>query len=285
MGTELKDIYNDFQNDTNIFYLCYKNAIGHYTMPSNHFHDRFEIFYLLTGERYYFIKDRTFFIKKGDLVLINNYDLHKTIDTGVPNHERILIKFSKEFISTPDSHVDEIMKSLFSFNLIHFSIKAQSMAEDILQKMFQEVDAKKTGFEISLQSLLMQLLVFSVRYVEDNPTHIPEHPTPIHQKVSEIVQYINQHYAEQISLSSISKLFFVSPYYLSRAFNKVTGFTFVEYLNNVRIKEAQKLLRETRLSASSISEKVGFGSIAHFGRVFKSITSQSPLHYRKISRL
>jgi YesN/AraC family two-component response regulator len=282
----MEDIYNDFQNDTHIFYLCYKNAIGHYTMPSNHFHDRFEIFYLLSGERYYFIKDRTLFIKKGDLVLINNYELHKTIDTGVPNHERILIKFGMEFVNTLNNNsMEEIMRSLFSVNLIHFSIKSQTMVEDILQKMLQEIDLKRTGFEISLQSLLMQLLVFSARYIENNPTHIPEHPTPIHQKVSEIAQYINQHYAEQISLSSISKSFFMSPYYLSRAFNKVTGFTFIEYLNNVRIKEAQKLLRESRLSASSIAEKVGFGSIAHFGRVFKTITDQSPLHYRKISRL
>ena len=281
----MEDIYTDFQNATNIFYLCYKKAIGHYTMPSNHFHDRFEIFYLLSGERYYFIKDRTFFIKKGDLVLINIYDLHKTIDTGVPNHERILIKFSKEFVNTLNSPIDEIMTPLFNVNLIHFSIQAQISVEDILQKMLHEIDSKKTGFELSLQSLLMQLLIFSTRYIEKNPAHTPEHPSPIHQKISEIVQYINLHYPEEISLSSISKLFFVSPYYLSRAFNKVTGFTFIEYLNIVRIKEAQRLLRESRLSASAIAEKVGFGSIAHFGRVFKTITDKSPLHYRKFNRL
>lgn len=281
----MEDIYNNFQNASNTFCLSYKKAAGHYTMSANHFHDRFEIFYLLSGERYYFIKERTFFVKKGDLVLINNYDLHKTADTGVPNHERILIKFSKKFISTAGGSIDEILTPLFHVNIVRFSIQAQIAVEDILQKMLQENNTRKSGFEISMQSLLMQLLVFSTRYIENHTAHTPEHPSPIHQKISEIVQYINQHYPESISLSSVSKQFFVSPYYLSRAFNKVTGFTFIEYLNSVRIKEAQRLLRESRLNASTIAEKVGFGSIAHFGRVFKTITDQSPLHYRKNSRI
>ncbi|MCL6589294.1 MAG: AraC family transcriptional regulator [Firmicutes bacterium] len=275
----------NFQNASGSFEISYKKAMGHYTMPSNHFHDGYEIYYLLSGERYYFIKERTFYIKKGELVLINAYDLHKTMDTGVPNHERILIKFNPQFVLTADIPLHQFLAALFKVNVIQFSIPAQNLVEEILTKMLQESRAQKTGFEIILQSLLLQLLVYATRYTEANVTYTFEHPSPNHQKISEIVQYINENYPEAISLSSVAELFYVSPYYLSRIFKKVTGFTFVEYLNSVRVKEAQKLLRESKLNVLRIAEKVGFGSIAHFGRVFKSVTGYSALHYRRLNRV
>jgi YesN/AraC family two-component response regulator len=281
----MQDIYIDFLNDPNTFSISYKKSMGHYTMPMNHFHDKIELFYLLSGERFYFIKDRTFLVTKGDLVIIDAYDLHKTTDTGAPNHDRILIKFNKEFITPSNSSLDKILTPLLSFQVIRFSVQAQNFIEETLHKMLQEVQFKKTGFEFYLQAMLIQLLIFSSRYIETHSIDVHEHPSPIHQKISEIVQYINKNYSESITLSSVSKQFFISPYYLSRTFKKVTGFTFIEYLNSIRIKEAQKLLRESRLNASIIAEKVGFGSIAHFGRVFKTVTDQSPLHYRKLNRI
>jgi transcriptional regulator GlxA family with amidase domain len=55
----------------------------------------------------------------------------------------------------------------------------------------------------------------------------------------------------------------------------------VEYINNVRVKEAQRLLRESKLKVTQIAEHVGFESIVHFGRVFKRFTSLSPMEYKK----
>ena len=78
------------------------------------------------------------------------------------------------------------------------------------------------------------------------------------------------------------KAFFISQYYLSRSFKQVTGFTFIEYLNSVRIREAQRLLRETEKQVIQIAHMVGFNNISHFGRIFKAITKYTPLQYRKI---
>jgi len=60
------------------------------------------------------------------------------------------------------------------------------------------------------------------------------------------------------------------------------GFSFVEYLNGVRIKEAQNLLLKTDMSIVDISQTVGYKSLTHFGRVFKNVTGSSPRHYKKI---
>jgi YesN/AraC family two-component response regulator len=86
---------------------------------------------------------------------------------------------------------------------------------------------------------------------------------------------------QRITLADISKEFYISQFYFSKIFKEATGFTFVEYLNSVRIKEAQRLLVSTNDKVIRISYNVGFGSIAHFGRMFKAITGYSPLQYRK----
>ena len=57
----------------------------HFNMASKHYHDHFEIYYLVNGERYYFIENRTYHVKKGDIVLINKYLLHRTITTENTN--------------------------------------------------------------------------------------------------------------------------------------------------------------------------------------------------------
>ena len=84
-----------------------------------------------------------------------------------------------------------------------------------------------------------------------------------------------------MTLQTISERFYISPYYFSRTFKQITGFTFIEYLNGVRIKEAQKLLRKTNLSIGKIAESVGYQNNTHFGRLFKKATGISPLAYRK----
>lgn len=69
--------------------------------------------------------------------------------------------------------------------------------------------------------------------------------------------------------------------YLSRIFRKVTGFSVVEYLNFVRVRKAQELLKGSRMRITEISESTGFGNITYFERVFRSLSGQSPAQYRR----
>jgi len=64
----------------------------------------------------------------------------------------------------------------------------------------------------------------------------------------------------------------------------ITGLNLNEYINSIIIKESQKLLLQTKLNIIHISEKVGYDSATHFGRVFKSFTGLSPLKYRKVMK-
>lgn len=256
------------------------------TMPSNHYHQHHEIYYQLSGERYYFIKDRTYHIKKGDLVLIPMYELHKTLSTNLSSYERILINFTIPFFhglfTTDDINLLHCFQQ--EVHVLRFNIAEQSIIENLLFKMLQEQKAKASGFLTALKILLADLLLFSTRYALQLHSDDFEFPSTIHQKVSEIVKYINVNFPQNLTLQHISEQFYISPYYFCRIFKEVTGFTFVEYLNLIRIKEAQNLLLNTSSNVTQISQQVGFDNPTHFGRVFKSNSGFSPLQYKKMMR-
>lgn len=274
---------DDFSSSDNNFLIASNKVKGYFSMPSKHFHDKYEIYYLVSGERYYFIKDSVFRINKGHLVLVKEGELHRTADTDEPDHERILVYFRKSFATTSNHSTDTIIDFLDAkyYCVIGLSLKEQQTVEKIFMEMNQEVSKKALGFEICLQGLLMKLLVHIVRYMPGNDERAFVSSSPKHEKVSEIVKFINGHYDETLSIPIISELFFISPYYLSRIFKETTGFTIVEYINNVRVKAAQRLLSDESTKVIEISEKTGFGSVAHFNRAFKEISGCSPLNYRK----
>lgn len=272
--------------DDNSFFIGYKGKVGHYTMASPHFHDYYEIYYLLDGERHYFINNKTFLIKRGDLVLINSNDLHRTIDVGSPSHKRVLLYFQKNFISSNKNNYCELLKKIFENgnHVIRLPSNEQDMVEALLNNMLDEASLKQTGYMLRLQSLLGELLVSTARFIETSVFSRFDYLSPVHRKVSEIVLYINQNYMEPLTLDNLSENFFISKYHLSRIFKETTGFSFIEYLNSVRVREAQIFLKDEKEKIIDIAQKVGYGSISHFGRVFKATTGVSPHEYRKNNR-
>ncbi len=271
-----------FTSQDGNFSISNSKVKGYFSMPSKHFHDKYEIYYLRSGERYYFIKDRVFHINKGHLVLIREGELHKTTDAETPDHERSLIYFRKPYVAAAGNLTEILLESLNrSYYVIQLSLKEQQTVENIFSEMFQEADEQQTGFEVCLQGLLMRLLVFILRYIEETDENAFVSDSPKHEKVSEIVKYINAHYLEELYIPGIAGLFYISPYYLSRIFKETTGFTMLEYINTLRVKAAQQLLTDKKIKVIDVAEKTGFGSVSQFNRIFRQVSGFSPLSYRR----
>ena len=98
----------------------------------------------------------------------------------------------------------------------------------------------------------------------------------------QILEYLGQNYAEPLSLDSISDHFHITPAYLSSFFKKETGENISSYLAKLRISEAKRLLENTDLKVSEISEKVGIPSQTTFIRLFKKYCGMPPNEYRKL---
>ncbi len=258
---------------------------GNFDMKFNHYHDRYEIYYLLSGARRYFVKDRIYQVEKGNVVIVDKNELHKTVVTSNLSHERILIEFEEKYLDAFAEKGDNInLLSVFhsSVNVIKLDKSEQEFFEKLLFRIISESKDSKMGSNIYCRITLVEILIFLNRYVENVQKKDFVHLSPTHEKISDVVKFINANYMKEISLKILSRNFYISSYYLSRTFKDVTGFSFIEYLNNIRIREAQNLLRKSDFNITQISEKVGFESTTHFGRVFKTITGQSPLKFRKI---
>lgn len=96
-----------------------------------------------------------------------------------------------------------------------------------------------------------------------------------------LLDYMEEHYNTHLTLGKLADHFHFNPSYLSSYFSKHHQEGFSEYLNHVRIKNAQKMLEETNMSISAISEAVGYSDPSYFTKVFKKLTTMSPSTYRK----
>lgn len=99
------------------------------------------------------------------------------------------------------------------------------------------------------------------------------------QLVNEVKKYVQENYDQKVVLAEIAKSLYVNRNYLSQLFKKVTGESFVQYLNKYRIEKAKEFMHENNYMVYEISEMVGFQNSTYFSQVFKSITGTSPSEY------
>ena len=107
-------------------------------------------------------------------------------------------------------------------------------------------------------------------------TNVPEERT-----ITGITRYLQEHLAEDISLSVLAEEFHLSSQYISQLFKSEIGVNFLAYLTNIRMEKAKKLLLSTSLSISEVSERSGYGDYRVFTKVFKKSEGITPSQYRR----
>ncbi|GGG58916.1 AraC family transcriptional regulator [Paenibacillus radicis (ex Gao et al. 2016)] len=258
------------------------------SMPSRHYHNGYEIFYLVSGDISYFIEDKSYQVVGGVLLIIGMNEIHKLVNASGESFERITLLFQEEFLQDlfPYNNSFDVLASFSSGkNFMRLTGQEQSFVEKLFDKMIHESVKQQPGSEFYLKTLLFELLIFIYRKTESLPAEEQSGGNPIHKKIFEIVDHLNRHYDQRQTIQDVSGKFFISPSYFCKMFRENTGFTFTEYLNNVRVKEARQLLIGSTMKISDIAERVGFESMTHFGRIFKEMTGLSPLKYRQTYKL
>lgn len=268
-----------YQIDDQLFSIQQMRRTGYYVMPRPHTHPFYELYYLLQGERVYFMNGKVYTAQKGDLVLVRPGDLHSTASSQIEEFERILVHFDPQFLNEQDRQVLDL-PSFGESALLRFPLNEQSELEHLLLNMLSECREEPPLYASYVRNLLTEFLI-RIHRNGNLGQETTEASHPMHQKISEIASYIHEHYKEPLTLDHVAKLFYISPAYLSRIFLKLTGFHFSEYVRVVRIRESQKLLRTGKEKIHRIAEQVGFEHVSHFNKTFKKVTGYSPLHYRK----
>jgi len=135
------------------------------------------------------------------------------------------------------------------------------------------------------QMLKLTLESFLIALVRDAALLHPETAQSVVQpdsKMNDICKYITEHYTEKILLDNICFLFGTNKTSLCQSFKSEYGITILNYIDQLKIEDAKKLLLEQKLSVTEISEQLGFNSIHYFCRYFKKHTGLSPKEYQDI---
>ena len=254
------------------------------TMPAFHSHDAREIYWLMSGERYYFIRDRVFRVAKGDIVLIDSNTIHRTVNAGTRAvYERLLVMFSDDLIRGVPFVGARDLAEVFrpGFRIVRPEPLIRARLEQLLLHLHEEQTRRRSGYEVISISILIELLALLRRAVPEGARVPEEHPSPLHARVSHIARHLGENHDADVSLDRLAVRFATSKYHLCRTFKEATGSTILEYLNAVRVGEAKRLLQETADPVTAVSAAAGFSSTAHLDRVFRRALGCTPLEYRR----
>lgn len=249
-----------------------------------HLHDRFEIYFFISGNVNYFIEKKVYSLHFGDLLLMNNHEIHKPSFSPGEQYERVVIHF--------DASIAQALSSP-SFNLLNCFINrpegeqnlislSRRQSEEIL-KFFGKMEAlgmeTTNGSDILRLAIFLELLVFINRVFSSTLPIEYESPS-IPEKLVPILDYIDLNLENDLSLEFLERQFYINRFHLTRLFKKVTSSSLHEYILFKRISKAKKLLSEG-CNVTEACTKSGFNDYSNFLRMFKRTVGVSPGQFRK----
>ena len=100
--------------------------------------------------------------------------------------------------------------------------------------------------------------------------------------IARVEAYIHDHFRENINREDVAAIAYITPNYLSKQFRIKKGMNLREYINQIRIEEAKRLLLTTNLSVSEVAGMSGYENISYFSTVFRKYTGMSPIDWRNL---
>lgn len=256
-----------------------------------HTHTFIELVYIWGASGCHRVNGQPFHVQRGDLLFMNVGDTH-SFDT-VPGMDYMNILFEPCFLSEELSAA-ESTRHFLSLQLfrefrdqlerpvpqVKFRGKSMVRLEELLETMHEEYKAKKSGYRTMLHGYTTILLGMMFRTMKDNLKNSEFRDA--YDMLPLLLTYIERHYAGHITLQDLAKESYYSPYYISKVFKECFGFTFTEYVQQLRLREANRKLLETEEPVAEIGKSVGYPDKTQFFRLFKQSYGMTPQQLRKL---
>lgn len=258
--------------------LSLERGIARANPPSMHSHQYCELFFLLSGQRRYFVDHTIYDVSPGNLVIIPKTQLHRTASSSQKMYERYLLNFYEDdhryFADTMGQGTfDKLMHS----GCLEFPPHIVRKIQQTFSLLEQELSAPTAYTRPIAAHLLQELLLAALCHGTPKASYTSENA----HKAQQVARYISQNYAQPFSLEDAARMAHMEKTYFSKRFKTLTGFGFLEYLTQTRLRAAEQMLRETDLSVGQIAERCGFCTGNHFGDIFRRWFGLSPSEYRK----
>lgn len=279
---------NESSTKTTIPVTLGMNLLRHYPEESiisfpHHNHEIFEILYIVSGSIKIVIDNTTYNLKKGDLAIINPFQLHygEYPNTNNNNEHLALTLNLRKWFSTnyAIATYEPILKSLEGFvNYIPSDNQYALQIADILlhmEDLFNNISA--------LNYFLLSTEINNLFYTLYNNFHIKiDNTTEINHNydfTSSVAQYLKKTYTEDISGVALANAIHMAKTQFYQKFKDNFGMSFTNYLGFYRVTKAVEIYKETPMTFDKLASLVGFSDYDYFAKTFKKHMGESPARY------
>lgn len=260
---------------------------------SMHSHDFIQMWYIVQGDFIHYFGEDQYKLSKGSIFVLPPYAVHGVRAEG-PECQLFGVEFTEKLlqgdggsqIGHPLMEMGYIQPFIVSSEDIQPSFPLAGSVSRVLEELFEETYVefleKPPYHELLIKANLMKILALITREYakginEDHRKTAQRH----RESIAMAIEYLEEHFAERITLDSLCKYTFMSSSHFSYAFRQVTGCTPIEYLTRLRLRHARKMLTETDRPISIIAADTGFQNSSSLDRAFKKEVGITPLQYRK----
>lgn len=256
-----------------------------YPVVTTHWHEEAEFTLITVGQALYQIDLTEYPIEAGDLLFIPPLVLHSISLQEYPKISSETYVFHMNFLGGNSTdicstrYLTPLMNQEFS---MPYLIKPEHPAYASLRKIFNQINSlygeAVTGYELALKSLFLQAIFLLLQYSKRNLSSGTDTSS---DKLKQVLDYIETHYAQNITISELAKLCYFSDYHFMRFFKKHMNMTCVEYINNLRLEKSVELFEQGNTSILDVSLSTGFHNLSYFHKVFKRKYHMTPKSFLK----
>ncbi|MBR6627240.1 MAG: helix-turn-helix transcriptional regulator [Lachnospiraceae bacterium] len=269
----------DYYKDSNI--RIWLND-GNYPFDT-HWHNALEILMPVDEPYKAVVKETTYVIQPGEFLIIPPRELHYLPAPTCGSRFIFLIDTSPLAGIRGFTGLQALLLQPVLFNKEHFPAIHSEVYHDLLQIRNTYYNMNEYA-ELTIYSLLITILVkidLAQKNIADMFPNVRLYKQKEYkQKFTNLLEYLNSHYMEDLDLEQVSAEIGFSKFHFSRLFKQYTGYTFCDYVNYCRLRVAEEMLAKPDCSITEIALQSGFPSISTFNRLFKQHKGCSPSEYR-----
>lgn len=250
------------------------NSVSFLTNPETQpkaIHEDIEIKYFYEGTSTLLVGSKTVTAEAGDIIIINPYEFHTTIDCGKKTGKYHLFIIPLNYF-TNIGIVNFNLRDLLLLKRISFNTKLSNprMAEILIHIANEQIE-QSASYQMAIHGLLTEFFALLLRdgLSSEELDSINDTTMRTYNLIEPALRHIRDNFSEYITVEALSQLCKTSKYHFCRVFKSVTGQTAIDYLNEYRLKCADALLKNSDRSISYIADSCGFSSEQYFCRCYK----------------
>jgi len=258
--------------------------------PGLTWHERLELYLPIDGIARMQMGTRRVEMRPGELLVVDNLQLHTTVDFPGFNSRVIVISFLPEFVYSLGSPCHDYFFLLPFYSRVDSQTQVVRGDTPTLSKIHETVAqllecyfSREPYYQAGCKAFFLELLFLLAQHFRASEflrSQLIQQQERA-ARLKPVFDYISSHYSETIKLSSGAALAKMSLPSFTRLFKKVAGMTFVSYVTHVRLSQALRLLKESSLTVAEVATQVGFSDQSYFDRKFRSAFGQTPSSARK----